>query len=208
MRVAYFINQYPAVSHTFIRREIRALESIGQTVFRYALRAGSQLVDLEDEIEKDRTNYILKAGFVEFIRCFVGILVTRPLAFCKTVKLAIKLGWRSERGLLRHFFYVAEAAVLACWCRRDGIQHIHAHFGTNSATIAMFAWQLSGIPYSFTVHGPEEFDKAPLIGLPEKIRRSRFVVAISSYGRSQLYRCIELEYWKKINLVHCGMSPH
>ena len=36
-RVAYLVNQYPAVSHTFIRREILALERQGVTVDRFSL---------------------------------------------------------------------------------------------------------------------------------------------------------------------------
>jgi glycosyltransferase involved in cell wall biosynthesis len=103
--------------------------------------------------------------------------------------------------------YVAEAIVFACWCRQDCIEHVHAHFGTNSAAIAMLTWRISGIPYSFTVHGPEEFDKASLIGLAEKIRHSAFVVAISSYGRSQLYRWAAPKYWRKIRVIHCGLEP-
>ena len=54
----------------------------------------------------------------------------------------------------------------------------------------MLAHVLGGPRWSFTVHGPEEFDKAPLIGLAEKIKRCAFVAAISSYGRSQLYRLV------------------
>ena len=38
MRVAYLVNQYPTVSHTFIRREILALERCGVEVTRFALR--------------------------------------------------------------------------------------------------------------------------------------------------------------------------
>jgi glycosyltransferase involved in cell wall biosynthesis len=119
----------------------------------------------------------------------------------------LKLGWRSERGILRHLIYWAEAAVLACWCGRDDINHIHAHFGTNSTTVAMLAWRICGIPYSFTVHGPEEFDKALFIGLAEKIRHSAFVVAISSFGRSQLFRYTNQKHWTKVKVVHCGVEP-
>ena len=36
--VAYLINQYPKVSHSFIRTEIRALEEQGVTVERFAVR--------------------------------------------------------------------------------------------------------------------------------------------------------------------------
>jgi glycosyltransferase involved in cell wall biosynthesis len=70
----------------------------------------------------------------------------------------------------------------------------------------MLANALGGPGYSFTVHGPEEFDKPQFIHLGEKIRRSKFVVAISSYGRSQLYRWVELAQWPKVQVVHCGLE--
>ena len=207
MRIAYLTNQYPAASHTFIRREIRAIETLGKTVVCYALRPGVNLVDSEDKEEERRTRYILNAGAREFLRCSAAMLLTHPLAMCDALRQTIKIGWRSDRGILRHLIYLVEAAVLACWCHEDSIDHIHAHFGTNSAAIAMLASRISGIPYSFTVHGPEEFDKAPLIGLAEKIRHCAFVVAISSYGLSQLYRCVEQKYWTKVKVVHCGIEP-
>jgi colanic acid/amylovoran biosynthesis glycosyltransferase len=63
---------------------------------------------------------------------------------------------------------------------------------------------LGGPPFSFTVHGPDEFLQP--MGLPEKIRRSAFVVAISSYGRSQLYLRIPHQDWPKVHVVHCGLD--
>ena len=38
MRIAYLVNQYPWVSHSFIRREILALELLGIPDLRIALR--------------------------------------------------------------------------------------------------------------------------------------------------------------------------
>ena len=87
-----------------------------------------------------------------------------------------------------------------------GVKHVHAHFGTNSAEVAMLASSLGDLTWSFTVHGPEEFDKAPVIGLSEKLRSCAFVVAISSYGRSQLYRLVEQDCWHKVHVVHCGVD--
>ena len=136
------------------------------------------------------------------------IFLYRPAdGMIRAIRQAVKIGWRSDRGLLWHLIYLAEAAVLADWCQRDAIEHLHVHFGTNSAAIAMLAWRISGIPYSFTVHGPEEFDKWPFIGLGEKIRHCVFVVAVSSYGRSQLFRCVERAHWPKIQVFHCGLEP-
>ena len=54
--------------------------------------------------------------------------------------------------------------------------------------------------------GQKEFDKVESIGLPEKVRRAAFVVAISSYGRAQLYRFVERQNSPKIHVVHCGLE--
>jgi colanic acid/amylovoran biosynthesis glycosyltransferase len=86
------------------------------------------------------------------------------------------------------------------------VQHVHAHFGTNSAEVAMLVHVLCGVPYSFTVHGPDEFDKPEFIGLGEKVRRSAFVAAVSSFGRSQILRWVEQEHWHKVKVVHCGLE--
>ncbi len=120
--------------------------------------------------------------------------------------LSVKMGRRSDRGLLRHFAYAAEAAVLADWCRRESAQHIHAHFGTNSAAIAMLASMLLGVPFSFTAHGSEEFEKAPLLALDVKLGHAAFAICVSSFGRSQLMRWSSPEQWGKIKLVHCGLD--
>ncbi len=70
----------------------------------------------------------------------------------------------------------------------------------------MLVHELGGPPWSFTVHGPEEFDKPEAIGLPEKLRRCSFVIAISSFGRSQLFRSAEFADWHKVHVVHCGLE--
>jgi glycosyltransferase involved in cell wall biosynthesis len=93
------------------------------------------------------------------------------------------------------------------WLREEKTEHLHAHFGTNSAEVAMLAHVLGGPRWSFTAHGPEEFDKAKFIALPEKIRRAALVIAVSSFGRSQLFRNVSHEHWDKINVVHCGIEP-
>jgi len=86
------------------------------------------------------------------------------------------------------------------------VRHLHAHFGTNPATVAMLCHALGGPPFSFTVHGPEEFDKPEAIALGEKVARARAVVAISSFARSQLYRWSAFAHWSKVHVVHCAVD--
>ena len=209
MKLAYFTNQYPKVSHSFIRREILALERLGYTVERFALRSDeAELVDPLDQSELAKTSYILSEDKLAILLICLNVIVTQPLKFVRTFWVAIKLGFRSDRGVLRNIAYLLESCVLFKWQKDKKIQHIHAHFGTNSTSVVMFAYLLGGSSYSFTVHGPEEFDKPEFISLAEKIKHSRFVVAISSYGRSQLFRWIPSEQWSKVKVIHCGLDAN
>jgi colanic acid/amylovoran biosynthesis glycosyltransferase len=207
LRVAYFINQYPKVSHSFIRREIMALERQGVEVQRIALRGWNErLVDADDLKEQTITRYVLKGGLLPLFMAAFTALFKSPVRFISSLKLVFRMSVGAERSFPYHLIYLAEACRLLPWMQSFGASHIHAHFGTNSAEVVMLARSLGGPSYSFTVHGPEEFDKPQFIGLGEKIRRSAFVVAISSFGRSQLYRWVEQEHWHKVKVVHCGLE--
>jgi glycosyltransferase involved in cell wall biosynthesis len=207
MRIAYLINQYPKVSHSFIRREIRALERQGVDVRRIAMRGWNDvLVDDDDSLERESTSYLLKGGAYALIAALVRLFLRHPVRSFQALTLTVRMARRAERPLPVHLIYLAEACKLFFWLREQRIAHLHAHFGTNPAEVAMLTHLLGGPPWSFTVHGPEEFDKPYSIGLPEKIRRSAFVVAVSSYGRSQLYRLVDRTYWPKVRVVHCGLD--
>lgn len=206
MKVAYLVNRYPAPSHTFIRREIAALEALGLEVGRFSIRGDAPLVDLADLEERRRTRSILEAGPMELLGASIAAALLRPLKLARALALVVRLGWRSDRGLLRHLVYLVEACLLSRWLRASGAEHLHAHFGTNPAAVAAMCHALGGPPFSFTVHGPEEFDRPEALRLGDKCREARFVVAISEFGRSQLYRWCHIEDWQKIHVVRCGVD--
>jgi colanic acid/amylovoran biosynthesis glycosyltransferase len=207
MRIAYLINQYPAISHTFIRREILALEELGFEVMRISIRGWDRdLADEGDFAERKRTRYVLRTPVSRLLLALVRVLVERPTDFFRALQIAWRMSRRSERPLHVHLVYLVEACCVESWLREAGVGHVHAHFGTNSAEVAMLVHALGGPTWSFTVHGPEEFDKAPLLGLAEKVRRCAFVVAVSSFGRSQLFRLIAQDHWKKVHVVNCGLD--
>jgi colanic acid/amylovoran biosynthesis glycosyltransferase len=207
MRVCYFASEYPSVSHTFIRREIVELERNDIAVFRVSLRRNTRnLVDTADLEEKARTKYVFDASILEFARAFVGAFAVRPSASLNAVWGALRMMKRSSRPIVFHLFYLAEALVIAQWLLKRKVQHIHAHFGTNGAEVAMLTHLLTGIPYSFTVHGPDEFDKPEYLGLAEKARYASFICVISSFTGSQMRRWMAPQMWRKLKLVRCGLD--
>jgi len=207
MIIAYLVNQYPKVSHSFVRREVAAVESCGMKVARFSIRScESELVDEADKLEQELTKVILGIGVKGLVLALLRVALTKPARFLEALRLTFKVGWHSERGIILHLAYLAEACVLLNWFSEQGIAHVHAHFGTNSTTVAMLCHVLGGPTYSFTVHGPEEFDKATILSLEEKIKRSTFVAAVSSFGKSQLFRWCDRTLWSKIHVIHCGVD--
>ena len=207
MQITYLINQYPKVSHSFIRREILALERQGFHVQRIALRGWNEVVvDIEDIAEQKKTLYVLAQGVISLLIAALKVLFSTPARFFAALDLALKMARVSEKSLPYHLIYLAEACKMLPWLKLHQSQHLHAHFGTNSAEIAMLAGVLAKLPYSYTVHGPEEFDKPQALGLNMTIHQAKFVIAISSFGRSQLYRWANFADWGKVKIVHCGLE--
>jgi colanic acid/amylovoran biosynthesis glycosyltransferase len=207
VRIAYLINQYPTVSHSFIRREILALERSGLEVLRVAVRGWvDKAASTADADERLRTRYLLQGGAAPMLKAALSCLVRRPLRFAKALFSAVRFSRGSLRPLPLHLVYLAEACLLQRWLARAGCDHLHAHFGTNAAEVAYLCQRLGGPGFSFTVHGPEEFDMPAALHIAEKVREARFVVAISSFGRSQLLRWIDASDWPKIRVVHCGLD--
>lgn len=204
--VGYLVNCYPSISHSFIRREILALAAQGVTVVRYTVRRAETLVDPKDQEEQQATRCLLEAGALALAKATLATLCTSPLRFLRALRIAFRLGRRSDRGLLVNLFYLLEACLLLRWTRQDDVAHLHAHFGTNPAALALLWKELGGPGYSFTVHGPEEFDKPEALRLGTKIEGARFVVAITEFARSQVWRWCALAEWPKVRIVRCGVD--
>ena len=204
--VAYLVNAYPKVSHSFVRREIAALERLGQPVVRVSIRPSEGLVDTEDLAERERTTVLLdRPG----IAGAVVRALARPVALARSAAAAWSMAGAAGGGTpsrLRHLAYLAEACRLREITARAGARHLHAHFGTNPAAVARLCRLLGGPPYSFTVHGPEEFDRPVQLSLAEKAADARFVACVSSFGRSQLLRWLEPEDWDRAVIVRCGLD--
>ena len=122
LRVAYLVNTYPKVSHTFIRREIRALERLGARVTRIALRGWDDAaIDPEDREEQARTRYVLKDGAGPLVAATARMALARPRRFWEALRAAIAMGRKSVRPLPYHLIYLANACRIAEWLEAEGV---------------------------------------------------------------------------------------
>lgn len=206
-RVAYLVNRHPAVSHSFIRREIAALEAMGIAVDRYAIRGREDpLADPRDIAEIDRTRYTMDAGLPGLLRAAMGQLAARPGPFFAALRTALAMSRGSVRPLPYHLVWLGHACRIRAWLEETPAAHLHAHFGTNSAEIALLVKRLEGPAYSFTVHGQDEIEQAKRLHFRDKVAEAAFVAAVSQHGRAQLLREIDTADWDKVQVVHCGLD--
>src|SRR6056297_2561368 len=208
-RIAYLTGEYPRATDTFIQREVASLRARGLKVETCSMRrtGAEHHTGPEQRTEAAGTFHVLEATLSWRL---VGAHLAawrRPGAWLR----ALRLAWRTRPGgikpTLYQFVYLAEAAVLAQHLRTRGLTHLHNHIAKSSCTVAMLASEMSGIPYSFTLHGPDIFYEPYRWRLDEKIARARFVACISHFARSQAMAFSDPQHWAKLHIVHCGVDP-
>jgi len=208
MRVAYLLNTYPVPSGTFIRGEIAALEARGNEVLRFAVRRFSgTLVDPDDAREAGRTRYLLSGNAAGLFKAFAREVATNPHGLAHALPAWWQLWRNAGGGLVRHAAYLLEASLLRQELARQRIRHVHAHFSTNAAAVALLAHRLGGTTYSFTAHGPDEFVDGARHTIGLKIAEAAFVVAISDFCRTMLAGfALKPQDAAKIEIARCGIA--
>ncbi|MEQ8980411.1 MAG: glycosyltransferase, partial [Deltaproteobacteria bacterium] len=207
-RLAYLVSEYPKASHSFIRREILEIERLsGRPVLRVAIRGGGKsVVDPADVREAAKTIEVLDRSPAELAAATAEIAALHPIRYRRAVEMSGRMWAKSDRGAIRHGAYLAEAAFIARLLMRERIDHLHVHFGLNSAAVARLVKCLTNIPYSVSIHGPGEFDEPLAISLREKMEDASFVRAVSHYGSGQLRRWVGPDHWDKIQVVRCTVD--
>ncbi len=207
MKLAYLTGQYPKVSHTFVRREILGLEALGHDVVRLSVReADSGVVDPVDVDEREKTTVFFHASKLQWLSAFFAAFARTPGALISELVNALMKLRAPGPGFTQRIAYLLEATFFLEVLRKEGVQHLHAHFGRNAASVARIIENLGGPGFSMTVHGPDEFDDPLGHELGEKVAASRFTAAISSYTTGQLRRWVATPHWNKLEVIHCSVD--
>jgi glycosyltransferase involved in cell wall biosynthesis len=207
--IAYLCSEFPALSHTFISREVAILEKSGFDI-RYASinpTRNLEKMDADDQARAAAT-YVLKATPKgRMLRAFLACLLRLP-RFLSTLGFALKLaGFGGPRQPAKALAYFLQAILLHRWARGQGLKHVHVHFANPAATVALIACRFGGLEFSLSVHGPDEFYEVERNNLREKIQAAVFVRCISHFCRSQLMRLSPSDQWGKFHIVRCGLLP-
>ena len=208
-RIAYLLSQYPAISHTFFLNEVLAMRARGFLIETASINSIQQpaggFPDVEMQ-EAAQTFYIKEAPKSAILATLLKTLFTRPGVILRGISAALRLRPWDIPGMGYALFYLVEAIILGDWMNRKGCTHLHVHFGGAVATVGMLTSIAWGIPYSLTIHGPEEFYDVGSSFLEQKIRSATFVTCISHFCRSQLLKISPVAGWPKFHVCRLGVQ--
>lgn len=183
-RIGYLLRAYPRFSQTFVANEIGELEHQGAEVFVLSLRTP------KDEPVHEAASRV---------RAAVEYLPKLRHAQRKSVLHTLAEPWRTDRPALAAALRVlrsdptcdwddfVHAMEVVRWVRQHRLDHVHVHFGTSEATVALMAHLLGDVPYSLTLHAFDIFrDNVDLRLLARKINHSRFAVTVTEFNREYL----------------------
>ncbi len=208
LRIGYLVSKYPAVSHTFILREILALRERDVEIEVASINnppSRNDMTQLERD-EAERTFYVKQAGVLGVIRAAVWLTARRPLGLLRGLRIALILGGSNLARILLCLFYYAEAMIISRWLLSKSIDHLHVHFASQAATVALILNHIVPVDFSITVHGPDEFFDVPGFYLTEKIAASRFIACISFFAQSQLMKLTPGREWHKFDVARLGVD--
>jgi len=207
LKIAYLAPEIPALSATFVYNEILDLEKSGYKVVPLSVHLphspaeGDALGDLGS-----RTEYLYRTPKSKVLRDSLYLLARRPIRYLRVLASAVGDAGRAGLfnrvglGLLYRFVVAARAARILL---DENCTHLHVHFAHIPTDIAMYAAGMAAIPFSFTAHANDLFERGWL--LEQKVRRAKFAVTISEHNRQFLLEkgCPG----NKIHVVRCGVDP-
>lgn len=205
--LGYLCSEFPALSHTFISREISILEREGFTIHPASINQTRNLEKMgaDDQARAKTTFYVKGVGKLKLLGTVFQYFLNLPRFFA-VLFFALGLAWfKGPASLTKAVGYFLQAILLHSWARKKGLNHIHVHFANPAASVALIATRFGRLEFSLSVHGPDEFYDVERNSLRQKIEAAVFVRTIGHFCSSQLMRLSPLKFWNKFHIVRCGL---
>ncbi len=193
-RIAYVVKRFPRLSETFIINELAALRRAGIGVEVFSLKPPEPQQQTELLASLDVPVWYLPQ------RSQLGRLSLEYRNYRQEERSGSSLAHEVEgvavspypgKKPIQAMTLQLQAAVLGVLTQSRGFDHLHAHFASDAATVAMLASRQNGLSFSFTAHAKDIYHsysdpEQDRVFLRRKLLEARFVVTVSDYNRRYL----------------------
>jgi len=200
VKIVYVTQRLPfGDGETFVVPEVEALLAAGHELMIVPRRSRDAVVHDNVGALLPRTRVLPRAGAVA--AAVAGALARSPR---RTVGAFWRLRrTRPRRRTIANAVATAQGIWLARIAREWGADHIHAHWAHLTATLAMGASTVSGIPWSFTAHRYDVFLNNLLT---DKLRSARFGRFIAREMLAVARPLVAPDAFDRAVVVHMGVA--
>ena len=204
MKIAYLTNCFGTQSHTFMRREIRALRRLQVPLTLYGINKDRQNAAADAQDLMQETTYLYPLSAPVILKANAHYFRRSPFRYLRGLWRAFTGPEFSVSRRAKMAFHYFAAAPFARHMTQQGVTHIHAQFLNVSASVAMFAAEHSGLPFSVTVHSAGSFKAPDTLGLQQKLEAAQFLIMISHFNVA--YYDAVAPCREKSHVIRCGMN--
>ena len=205
-KIAYIMSRFPHLPETFIMREMTEIAARGEEVLLYPL-----IFQHDPIVHPEAAAWIPKAHAEPYLSGRIlasnlAIFLRKPLTYLRLVFQIILENLANPNFLFRGLLLFPKIVHFARQMRAEGVDRIHAHYASHPALAAWVIHELTGLPYSVTVHAHDIYARTSM--LKTKMRGAESIIAISEFNREFLITVAGDESMRpKIRVIHCGIDP-
>lgn len=196
LKSCYLLLHIPVPSETFVINEILALQSVGVDVHTVALWPPQECHKELMSRMKNPVYHLFGEAVLQNVtkNRFYSTACTLAASYKIMPELAVK------------------AALAAEYVVNHEIKHIHSHFASEAALVAMLVSKLTGIPYSFTAHAYDIFrlnvagERDPERRLKMLVEHAARLITVSEYNRRHFLELTGNSCADKLEIIHYGMD--
>ena len=198
-KIAYVLKGFPRLSETFIANEVRLLTQTGLSLGLFSIKSGDTMAANQN---LPAVHYLpavtsmsqislpgwMRDNYPAFSADQKYCLRHHPLRYIRTLVFALRCAFRyrpkSAAALKKTFIkeFLLATHIAREIDRDKAYVHIHAHFCHDATTVAWMVSKLTGLPFSFTAHAKDIYQKRLNPGdlLQRKLAATRFAVTCTN----------------------------
>lgn len=197
MKIVYILGYYPKISETFVLNEMLEVQRQGYEVEVFAHKKANELIVHPGTQKIEKVYYFKSLNLLNLVMSHFQWLFKAPKYYLKALGIFLVSDLNFKKVFAVRLMDIQSIV-------KSKPDHLHAHFGDYAADVAMLTHILTGIPYTFTTHRYDIFDK-PASNYAIKSSLALKHVTISNFNKDYIVSKFGVSP-NDIEVIHCGID--
>jgi glycosyltransferase involved in cell wall biosynthesis len=203
IKICYLTASAPwGPQETFINKEMVQMKELGADLLIIPRNPSKKIIHNDAYILLNDALWLPLIN-LKILTKFLLYIFKSPQNFIKILKDIIQYS-STLKILLKNLAVFPKSIYLVDIIKSNTINHIHAHWGSTTSTMAYIIAKITNIPWSMTLHRWDFFEENNMLTL--KMESASFVRCISEDGFKKILELTGHQYVSKILIIRMGVK--